>query len=108
MTDLWRRLLAALTHSGPGYDLPAQMETDLRATLAALADRYDEMAERLTAGHPTTFYARFTVAQERQAERAHTLRRAAADLREALRTGRIPHDLMTDAELEQHGTRATD
>ena len=36
--------------------------------------------------------------------RAHGYRKAAADVRDVLRTGLIPHDLMTDAELEQHGT----
>src|SRR5690606_33009323 len=108
MTDFWRRLRAALTHSGPGYDQPTQAETDLRAVFATLAGRYDEMAERLTAGHPTTFYAHFTEAQERQAARAHAYRNAVADLRDVLHTGRIPHGLMTDAELEQHGTPAAD
>lgn len=34
-----------------------------------------------------------------RSSRAQTYRRAAADLREALTTGRIPHGLMTDAEL---------
>ncbi|MFS4103835.1 hypothetical protein [Streptomyces sp. PD-S100-1] len=80
------------------------MTTDLRAALTTLADRYDEMADRLTAGHPTTLLGHFTVTQQRQAERAHVLRRTAADIRELLVTGRIPHDLMTDAELDQHGT----
>jgi hypothetical protein len=40
-----------------------------------------------------------TAAQRHQHERAATYRRAAADLREVLVTGRIPHGLMTDAEL---------
>ncbi|WP_432053671.1 hypothetical protein [Streptomyces sp. bgisy022] len=106
MTDFWRRLRAALTHSGPGYDLPTRAETDLRTALATLADRWEEHADALSAGLPTGFYAHFTEAQERQATRAPAYRKAAADLRDVLRTGRIPHDLMTDAELEQHGTSA--
>lgn len=36
--------------------------------------------------------------------RAHGYRKALADVRDVLRTGLIPHDLMTDAELQQHGT----
>jgi hypothetical protein len=37
--------------------------------------------------------------QQLQIERAATYSRAATDLREVLATGRIPHGLMTDAEL---------
>jgi hypothetical protein len=50
------------------------------------------------------FVDEVTPAESAWIERNHTLRTAAADVRDVLRTGRIPHPLMTDAELEQHGT----
>ncbi|MGW6531403.1 hypothetical protein [Streptomyces venezuelae] len=56
-------------------------EADLRATLTTLADRYEEIADH-----------------------ADGYRRAATDIREVLRTGRVPHWWMTDVELEEHGT----
>lgn len=86
MRDFFRQVLAALTHTGPGYDPAADREADLRTTLTTLAERWEQVAE----------YAR--------AERAATYRTAASDLRDVLRTGVLPHPLMTDAELEQHGT----
>lgn len=88
-----------------GQDVPALIAEirRQRAALTTLADRWEQHADTLTAGLPTGFYARLTPAQERQTTRAHAYRKAAADVRDVLRTGRIPHDLMTDAELEQHG-----
>lgn len=104
MTDFWRRVLAALTHSGPGYNPAATREAGLRATLADLADRWEQMADRMTANHPTEFYATVTEAELVEETRASVLRTSASDVRDVLRTGLIPHGLMTDAELEQHGT----
>ena len=77
----------------------------VRATLATLADRYAEMAGQHADRLPSDFFASFTPAQERVAERAHVLRMVAHDLRDVLRTGRIPHGLMTDAELNEYGPK---
>lgn len=44
MRDFTRRLYAAFTNRGPGYDLPTRTETDLRTTLATLADRWEQIA----------------------------------------------------------------
>lgn len=103
MTKPVTRWINALLHRGPGYNQPTQTETHLRDTLTELAARWDQHAATLTAGLPTTLYAEFTAAQERQSARSHAYRRAASDVRYTLRTGHLPHDLMTDAELEQHG-----
>lgn len=81
-----------------------QAEAQLRAALATLADRYDEMASRAPE-HPKYLYIDpLTPSQRTEHDRAVGYRKAAADIRDVLRTGRIPHDLMTDAEVEQHGT----
>ncbi|MBL3808475.1 hypothetical protein [Streptomyces sp. BRB081] len=80
-------------------------EAAVRATLATLADRYAEMAGQHADRLPSDFFASFTPAQERVAERAHVLRMVAHDLRDVLRTGRIPHGLMTDAELNEYGSK---
>ncbi|MCF0086661.1 MULTISPECIES: hypothetical protein [unclassified Streptomyces] len=73
---------------------------DRSAALVTLADRWEEMASQGDAmiGHfegPTaaTLDAEVT-------ERSRTYRKAAADVRDVLRTGRVPHDLMTAAELD--------
>ena len=67
-------------------------ERKLRAALDDLLERWAPMA------HCSDD------APEMAHGRAHGYRTALSDVREVLRTGRIPHDLMTDAELEQHGT----
>lgn len=103
MTNLWRRVFAGLTHTGSGYDLPTQTEAALRTALNDLAGRWDRYADRLAEGVPTEFYADLTEPQLLAAARMHAYRNAASDLREVERTGRPPHALMTDAELEQHG-----
>jgi hypothetical protein len=75
-------------------------KADLRAALASLAERYDEMADRAPK-HPEYLYIDpLTPMQRDQHTRGATYRKAAADIREVLRTSRIPHDLMTDAELD--------
>jgi len=71
-------------------------ERKVRAALTTLADRWEEMASRCDDDAPDS-----------AAFRAHTYRRAAADVRHVLRTGHVPHGLMTDAELEQHAEEAT-
>lgn len=80
-----------------------QSQVGLRATLTTLVERWEEIADRLTARHDTAFFAEFTDLQRTEADEANTYRKAARDVRDVLRTGRIPHDLMTDAELEQYG-----
>lgn len=67
-------------------------ERQLRGTLDDLLERWAPMANCADD------------APEMAHGRAHGYRKALADVRDVLRTGRIPHDLMTDAELEQHGT----
>lgn len=105
MTDFWRRLLVALTHSGPAYNPAAAREAQLRITLATLADRWEQMAGPKPDPSEGLFVDEPTPAESARIERAATYREAAADVRDVLRTGLIPHPLMTDAELEQYGAR---
>jgi DNA polymerase-3 subunit epsilon len=84
--------------------IPLTEERKVRALLDDLASRWEQMAgpapdpsEGLFVDEPGPF-------ERARIERAATYREAAADVRDALRTGLIPHGLMTDAELEQHGT----
>lgn len=104
MRDFTRRLYAAFTNRGPGYDLPTRSETDLRTTLATLADRWEQIAGPKPDPDEGLFVDEVAPGEAARIEHNYTLRTSAADLREVLRTGRIPHPLMTDAELEQHGT----
>ncbi|MFJ3950231.1 hypothetical protein ACIPXV_09200 [Streptomyces libani] len=79
-------------------------EASIRATLTTLAERWEQMAKSAPDfGGDGLFIDEPAPAQLQQFERATTYGRAAADLREVLRTGRIPHGLMTDAELDAHG-----
>ena len=77
-----------------------------RATHVALtlAERWEQLAGPSPDPDEGLFVDEVTPAESAQIAQAHAYRTAAADLREVLRTGRIPHPLMTDAELEQHGT----
>lgn len=79
-------------------------EASLRATLTILAARWERLAANGDAaiGHLEGPGAPIVSAEV--AERGHTYRKAASDIREVLRGGLVPHDLMTDAELEQHGS----
>ncbi|MEU3990177.1 hypothetical protein AB0F24_17675 [Streptomyces platensis] len=80
-------------------------EPNTKATLTTLAERWEQMAKSAPDfGGDGLFIDEPTPAQVGQFERATTYGRAAADLREVLHTGRIPHGLMTDAELDAHGT----
>lgn len=104
MTTTPRRWIDALLHRGPGYDLPNSETVDLRTALTTLADRYDEIADRAPQ-HPKYLYIDpLTPAQRTEHDRAAGYRRAAADIRDVLCTGHVPHTLMTDAELEKYGT----
>jgi len=79
-------------------------EAALRAVLTDLADRWELMAANEEAAIPLLEGPAAAQVGAEVAQRAATYRKAAADVRDVLATGRIPHDLMTDAELEQHGT----
>lgn len=81
-----------------------QTEAALRATLTLLAERWEQMAKSAPDLGDELLIEEPTPLQRCQIERAHTYRTAAADVRDVLRTGLLPHGLMTDAELEQHGT----
>ncbi|MCX5584231.1 hypothetical protein [Streptomyces erythrochromogenes] len=81
-----------------------QGEAALRATLATLADRWSQMADHEEQAIPLLDGPGAERVADSITQRAHTYRSAAADIREVLRSGRIPHGLMTDAELEQYGT----
>jgi len=75
---------------------------DQSATLTALnslAERWERMGNAAPELGDELFIDEPTPVQRQQHERAATYWRAAADLREVLVSGRIPHDLMTDAEL---------
>lgn len=69
------------------------------AVLATLAERWEQLAASHSQGHPTDFYVDMTPFEREESGKAHSYRKAAADLREVLASGRIPHDLMTDTEL---------
>lgn len=81
--------------------VPLTAERKLRTTIDELADRYEEMAARAEARANQIDDARLAATND---ARGITYRRVSGDLRTVLNEGRIPHDLMTDAELEQHGT----
>jgi DNA polymerase-3 subunit epsilon len=84
--------------------IPFTSERNLRAALTVLAERWERMAVGVPDLGSDLFVDEPTPSEASRIERAHTYRKNAADVRDVLRTGRIPHDLMTDAELEQHGT----
>lgn len=107
MTATRIRWFNALLHRGPGYDLPPQTETDLRAALTTLADRWEQVAGPAPDPSGGLFVDEPTPVEYAQAAQSDTYRRAAADIREVLTTGHIPHGLMTDAELDQYGTKGS-
>ncbi|MER7046729.1 hypothetical protein [Streptomyces jumonjinensis] len=72
----------------------------LRVTLATLAERWREIADSTESLAITTANR---VLSEARYERARHIRRAADDIDTVLRTGRVPHDLMTTTELAQNG-----
>jgi hypothetical protein len=81
-----------------------QTEAALRAALADLAERWERMAGPAPDPSEGLFVDEPSPAEYARIERAATYRTAASDVRDVLRTGLIPHGLMTDAELQQHGT----
>ncbi|GHD70452.1 hypothetical protein GCM10010317_077780 [Streptomyces mirabilis] len=84
--------------------IPLTPERKVRAAMADLAERWEQMAGPAPDPSQGLFVDEATPAESARVERAHTYRTAASDLRDVLRTGLPPHGLMTDAELEQHGT----
>ncbi|URN11307.1 hypothetical protein LUW77_03170 [Streptomyces radiopugnans] len=99
--ELDREQLAETLYEGMSDELDRLYRA--QTTLTDLAERWEQMAKGAPDLGGDLFITEPTAVQQRQAERANTYRKAAADLRDVLRTGRVPHDLMTDAELEQHG-----
>lgn len=95
--ELDREQLAEAVYEGLSDELDRLYR--ITATADDLADRW----ERLTKAAPNLgedlLIDEPTPVQQVQIERATTYGRVAKDLREVLTTGRIPHDLMTDAEL---------
>lgn len=83
--------------------IPLTEERKLRAILGDLADRWEQLAGPAPDPSEGLFVDEPSPAEYARAERARIWRTAASDLRHVLRTGQIPHPLMTDAELEQHG-----
>lgn len=84
--------------------IPLTPERVIRTAMGDLAARWEQMAgpapdpsEGLYVDEPGPF-------ERARIERAATYRETASDLRDVLRTGLVPHGLMTNAELEQHGT----
>jgi DNA polymerase-3 subunit epsilon len=82
--------------------IPLTGERKVRNAFADLAERWEAMAPKPPVGD--LFVDEVTPVEAHRAARDHTYRRAAADVREVLRTGHAPHGLMADAELEQYGT----
>ncbi|MEU3613431.1 hypothetical protein ABZ725_14105 [Streptomyces sp. NPDC006872] len=85
-----------------------QNEGRLRAVLATLAERWEQLAGPKPDPDEGLFVDQPGPDEYARVERAHAYRTAASDLRDVLRTGQIPHPIMTDAELERHGTVALD
>lgn len=83
--------------------VPLTEERKIRGLLHDLASRWEQMAKAGPDFGDELLVEEPTPLQLQQRERAHTYMTAASDLRDALRTGQIPHPLMTDAELERHG-----
>ena len=83
--------------------VPLTTERKMRALLDDLASRWEQLAGPAPDPDEGLFVDEPTAAEVGQIRYAHAYRTAASDLRDVLRTGRIPHPLMTDAELEQHG-----
>jgi hypothetical protein len=76
---------------------------DQSATLTALnllADRWQQMADHGDVAIGSFSGPAAATLDAEVGERGRVYRKAAADLREVLINGRIPHDLMTDAELD--------
>ena len=86
-------------------DQPTGLNPQLNTTLADLAAHWDQMA-----AHYATIVGCFegptaATLDAEVGERSRTYRNAAADLREVLATGRIPHDLMAASALAQLAER---
>lgn len=76
----------------------------LRTTLTTLAERWEQCANTLEPDLPQDLFVEADTGKQWAATVAHNHRTAARDLREVLRTGRIPNAWMTAAEEEQYGT----
>lgn len=74
-------------------------EPDTIAVLTDLAGRWEEIAKAAPDLGDELLIDEPLLTESLQIERAHAYRQAAADVRAVLATGRIPHGLMTSAEL---------
>jgi hypothetical protein len=104
MRDFIRQVIAYATRDHAAFEPPSRSETDLRAALTTLAERWEQAAKSLAADLPTELFVEQDTGHQWAATVAHNHRIAAQDLREVLRTGRIPNGWMTAAEEEQYGT----
>ncbi|MFE2073687.1 hypothetical protein [Streptomyces misionensis] len=84
---------------------PTNLNSRLTMALVDLTTRWDQMAdygETIIGAFEGPTAATLNAEVE---ERSHTYRKAATDVREVLRTGRIPHDLTTVSALAQPAER---
>lgn len=95
--ELDREQLAETVYEGLSDELDRLYR--IAATAGVLAERWEQLANSHAKGIPDTFHVDLAPFQRQEIGKAHSYRKAAKDLREVLATGRIPHDLMTDAEL---------
>ncbi|MFF8482380.1 hypothetical protein [Streptomyces antibioticus] len=88
-----------LRHVANEWDGGAGDQSATLSALNTLAERWERMGKHEEAAIPLLDGPAGEQVGGEISQRAETYRKAAADLREVLVTGRIPHDLMTDAEL---------
>ena len=79
-------------------------ERKMRTALTTLAERWEQAAKSIEPDLPRELFVDADTGKQWAATVAHNHRIAAQDLREVLRTGRIPNGWMTAAEEEQYGT----
>ncbi|WP_406417959.1 hypothetical protein [Streptomyces sp. NBC_01614] len=81
------------------YGITVVAQPSTANVLADLADRWEQMADQGDAAIGQFEGPAAATLDAEVGERGRTYRKAASDVRDVLRTGRIPHDLMTSAEL---------
>lgn len=90
-------------HIANGLSDESERLAEIEATAKTLITRWREYAASAALRAESGANARLA---EVNSGRAHEVRRCASDLEWVLTHGQIPHPLMTDAELEQHGPPA--
>lgn len=91
-----------LRHVANQWDGGQDDQSAMLTALNLLAERWERMAKHEEAAIPLLDGPAGEQVGAEVAQRAAAYRRAAADLRGVLVSGRIPHDLMTDAELGEN------